>query len=284
MVSGGSSIPARIESFYDMIGMTVLNGYGLTETSPVICNRASRNNILGTVGKPPTGTTLKILDPETKVEVPVGKAGVLYAKGPGVMTGYKSNPSATADAIGHDMFFNTGDLARINPSTGDFIITGRAKDTIVLSNGENVEPLSIEEAILSTSPLVDQVMLVGQDEKFLSALTVLSVPELIQGGFISAEKGAELSAMISSGASSSALRKEAEKLWDIPALKDNIMAMLTNVGAKLRPWERIGAVVTILEPFSIQNGLLTQTMKMKRDKVTAAYKSEILNLYTKKSK
>jgi long-subunit acyl-CoA synthetase (AMP-forming) len=90
--------------------------------------------------------------------------------------------------------------------------------------------------------------------------------------------------MISAGGSSSALRKEAEKLWEIPALKENIMGMLTVIGAKLRPWERVGAVVTILEPFSIQNGLMTQTMKIKRDKVTAAYKNEILNIYTKKSK
>jgi long-chain acyl-CoA synthetase len=234
---------------------------------------------MGTVGKPPPGTSLKIVDPETKLPCAVGKPGVLYAKGPGIMTGYMSNPTATSEAIDSDQFFNTGDLARINPSTGDFIITGRAKDTIVLSNGENIEPQSIEEAVLSSCPLVDQVMLVGQDEKFLAALTVLNIPELVNTGIITVEKGAELSALVSSGSSSSALRKEAEKLWEIPALKEKIRSALTTIGAKLRPWERVGAVVVILEPFSIQNGLLTQTMKIKRDKVTAAYKNEIVGIY-----
>ena len=78
------------------------------------------------------------MDPETKVEVPLGKPGLLLAKGPGVMNGYMANPTATAAAINNEMFFDTGDLARINPATGDFIITGRAKDTIVLSNGEGL--------------------------------------------------------------------------------------------------------------------------------------------------
>ena len=235
MVSGGSSIPTHIESFYDMIGLNIINGYGLTETSPVISNRVAKHNVMGTVGLPPPGTTLKVVDVETRQPLPVGKPGVLLAKGPGVMSGYNQNPTATQEAIDSDGFFNTGDLARVNPATGDFIITGRAKDTIVLSNGENIEPQSIEEAILATSPVVDQVMLVGQDEKYLSALLVLNVPELVSRGLIDSNKGSQLTSMISavnsggSGGSVSELRQQAAELGEIPAVKEFIMNDLNKV-------------------------------------------------------
>lgn len=293
MISGGSSIPTHIEKFYDLIGLHILNGYGLTETSPVIANRVSKTNIMGTVGKPPPGTDLKVVNVDTKIEVPRGEPGLLLARGPGVMNGYISNPKATSAAIDSDDFFDTGDLARINPATGDFIITGRAKDTIVLSNGENIEPQSIEEAISMTSSLVDQVMLVGQDEKYLGALVVLSVSELLEKGYIDADKAKELSALIADAApeekgaspkvgASSALRKEADILNQNTKLKEELMSSMASVGMKFRPWERVGAVSILLEPFAISNGLCTQTLKIKKDKVTNFFSDNVKAIYTKK--
>ena len=108
-------------------------------------------------GKPMKGTSVKIINPDTKKPVKKGEIGVLFAKGPSVMAGYMQNPEATSQAFDVEGYFDTGDLARINPATGDIMITGRAKDTIVLSNGENVEPTSIEDALVATSPLIDQV-------------------------------------------------------------------------------------------------------------------------------
>ena len=295
MVSGGSSIPTHIEKFYELLGMNILNGYGLTETSPVIANRVSRSNVMGTVGKPPPGTELKVVNVDTKIEVPRGQPGLLLAKGPGVMNGYISNPKATAAAIDSDEYFDTGDLARINPATGDFIITGRAKDTIVLSNGENIEPQSIEETILMTSPLVDQVMLVGQDEKYLGALVVLSVSELLERGYIDGAKAKELSALIADAApeekgaspkvgSSGTLRKEAEILNQNTKLKEELMSIMATSGLKFRPWERVGAVSILLEPFAISNGLTTQTLKVKRDKVLTSFAENVRAIYERKKK
>lgn len=295
MISGGSSIPTHIEKFYDLLGMQILNGYGLTETSPVIANRVGGRNVMGTVGKPPPGTELKVVNVDTKIEVPRGQPGLLLAKGPGVMQGYMANPTATAAAIDSNDFFDTGDLARINPSTGDFIITGRAKDTIVLSNGENIEPQSIEEAVLMTSPMVDQVMLVGQDEKYLGALVVLSVSELLEKGYIDAAKAKELSALIADAApeekgatpkvgASSALRKEADILNQDMKLKEALMSDMASIGANFRPWERVGAVSILLEPFAISNGLCTQTLKVKKDKVMASFGDNVKAIYDKKKK
>ena len=100
------------------------------------------------------------------------------------MAGYIRNEAATKEAIDSEGYFNTGDLGKLNQS-GDIIITGRAKDTIVLSNGENVEPEPIEQRIVEMSPLIDQAVLVGQDQRYLAALLVLNIPELMNRGFLS---------------------------------------------------------------------------------------------------
>ena len=100
------------------------------------------------------------------------------------MAGYIRNEAATKEAIDSEGYFNTGDLGKLNQS-GDIIITGRAKDTIVLSNGENVEPEPIEQRIVEMSPLIDQAVLVVQDQRYLAALLVLNIPELMNRGFLS---------------------------------------------------------------------------------------------------
>ena len=295
MVSGGSSIPANIENFYEMIGMNILNGYGLTETSPVIANRAAKHNVLGTAGLAPPGTQLKVVNPDTKTVVPTGQTGVLMAKGPGVMSGYIGNDKATAAAFDIEGYFDTGDLARVNPATGDIIITGRAKDTIVLSNGENIEPQCIEEKILMTSSQIDQVVLIGQDEKYLGALCVVNVDELLENGFIDKAKANMLRELIRDAApeekgstpkigARSMLRKEAALLNENTKLNEVLMTDMSKVGESFRPWERVGAISVLLEPFAISNGLCTQTLKIKRDKVLSAFIDEVKGIYDRKKR
>jgi long-chain acyl-CoA synthetase len=289
MVSGGSSIPVHIESFFDIAGINLLVGYGLTETSPVICNRIAEHNIMGTVGLPPPGTELKVVNVDTRQEVPCGTPGLVLARGPGIMKGYKNNPAATAAAIASDGFFDTGDLGRINPSTGDFIITGRAKDTIVLSNGENVEPQSIEMALVAKSALIDQVMLVGQDSTYLGGVCVLNVQELVKRGFLDAAKGKELRSILGPTPTSTGpagdvgvLRSVGADLRVSAALKAALMAEVRDITGVFKSWERVGAVHIVLEPFSVANGQLTMTLKTKRHAVAAAYDTDIKAFYRPK--
>ena len=191
LVSGGSKLPVALDDFFEMAGINMVIGYGLTETSPVISNRMVEYNVAGTCGKPPVKTELLIKDVDSGKELgragsggepwthlttahSCGEVGVVWARGPQVTPGYYNNPAANAAAFDQEGFFNTGDLGRIDPITGCLVITGRAKDTVVLMNGENVEPEPLEE-VLSQSPLISQAMVVGQDEKTLGGLIVLNV-------------------------------------------------------------------------------------------------------------
>ncbi|CAN0310154.1 unnamed protein product, partial [Ectocarpus sp. 8 AP-2014] len=196
VVSGGSSLPSFLEDFFEMAGVRVLVGYGLTETSPVIANRVATENTKGTTGKPVPGSEVKIADQETGQQVAVGQTGKILIRGPQVMSGYQNNPEATAAVIDKDGYFDTGDLGRFNPITGDLIVTGRAKDTIVLSNGENVEPQPLEDAISGACSLIDQVMLFGQDERFLGAVVCLNPLNLGAAGIISQEDASRFSGLL----------------------------------------------------------------------------------------
>ncbi len=169
-VSGGGSLSASVDSFFQAIGVTLLDGYGLTESAPVVAVREYRRQIRGTV-HPLGGTEIKIVD-ETGHTVPAGRKGVILVRGPQVMQGYYKRPDLTAQVIDRDGWLDTGDLGMWTHD-GDFSICGRAKDTIVLSGGENLEPVPIE-ARLCESEYIERAVVVGQDRKYLGALIVLS--------------------------------------------------------------------------------------------------------------
>ncbi|KAG0599810.1 hypothetical protein M758_12G180400 [Ceratodon purpureus] len=181
-ISGGGSLPPYVDKFFEAVGIRVLNGYGLTETAPVLTCRLPSNNVLGTVGGSLPETEMKVVDPDTGNIVPPGIKGIVKVRGPQVMKGYYKNPTATSKAIDSEGWFETGDLGWKVPSStvgparmcgGLLVLDGRAKDTIVLSSGENYEPQEIEEAILQ-SKLIQNVVLVGQDQRRLGALIVPS--------------------------------------------------------------------------------------------------------------
>jgi long-chain acyl-CoA synthetase len=200
---------------------------------------------------------------------------------------YYKNPEATSKAIDSDGFFDTGDLGKINVATGDLILTGRCKDTIVLSNGENIEPQPIEDKILSTSDLIEQVMLMGDDGRRLIAVTVLDLPGLLEQNLISkadAEKYGKLVDIMNDPK----FEKEAtvkaqvelaefgEKLRANPAVSKAVVSDLkaaSGANAGFRAWEGVQDAYLVVEPFAMSNGLLTQSFKVKRAQVAEQYGS-----------
>ncbi|MEM9090275.1 MAG: AMP-binding protein [Cyanobacteria bacterium P01_F01_bin.53] len=264
LVSGGGSIADYLEDFYEVVGIPILGGYGLTETSPITHVRRPWRNLRGADGQPVPGTDTAIVDLETRQPVPIGKPGLVLLRGPQVMQGYYKNPEATAKAIDSEGWFDTGDLGQVTP-WGDLIITGRAKDTIVLTNGENIEPTPVENACLR-SPYVDQIMLVGQDQKSIGALIVPNMEAL--------EKWAQANGM-TGGISASELRsKPVQDLF-----KKELKREVANRPG-YRPDDRVATFALLEEPFTIENGLLTQTLKVKRNKVNDRYGDVISGLYS----
>ena len=174
-VSGGGALPGSVDKFFSAAGILLLEGYGLTETSPVISVRKQGKPVFGTIGPPLPGTEVRIVDDNLQV-LPPGKKGVLMARGPQVMLGYLKNPEKTAEVISTEGWFNTGDLAMLTHK-GEIKIVGRAKDTIVLRGGENIEPAPIEER-LQESKYIIQAVVLGQDQKFLAALVVPNLEEV----------------------------------------------------------------------------------------------------------
>ena len=170
-ISGGGTISKDVESFFDAMGLTIMDGYGLTETSPMIAAQDFTHRVRGCL-ELLKGSEIKIVGEDGKILGP-GEKGVLYFKGPQVMKGYYNNPDLTRTVIDEDGFINTGDLA-VKTVSGLFSIRGREKDTIVLSGGENIEPVPIEKA-LAESEYIETAVVVGQDKKFLSALIVIDV-------------------------------------------------------------------------------------------------------------
>ncbi len=168
-VSGGGALPPYVDLFFAAIGLTICEGYGLTETSPVLAVRDFGHLVLGTVGPPTPGTEIRVVDAEGR-DLPFGRKGLILCRGAQVMAGYHKRPEETAKVLSPEGWLNTGDLGRFTVR-GELAITGRAKETIVLLGGENVEPTPIEEAA-AESPYISQIMVVGQDRKHLGALVV----------------------------------------------------------------------------------------------------------------
>ena len=188
-VSGGGALPPHVDEFFNYIGIPVLEGYGMTETSPVLAVRTWPKLVIGTVGPSWPHTEIRIVDPsDGRVIYPSGVLGKggrgikgeIHARGPQVMRGYYKNPEATEKVL-RDGWMNTGDLGMV--TFNDCLkILGRSKETIVLLNGENVEPVPIEAQLLE-SRFIEQCMIVGQDEKHLGALIVPSLEALKGQGF-----------------------------------------------------------------------------------------------------
>ncbi len=273
MISGGGALPRHIDNFFEIIGVQILQGYGLTETSPVTHVRRPWRNLIGASGLPLPATEAKIVDPETKAPLPVEKRGLVLLRGPQIMKGYYQNPEATAKAIDAEGWFDSGDLGWLTPQN-DLVLTGRAKDTIVLTNGENIEPQPIEDACLR-SPYIDQIMLIGQDQRSLGALIVPNVEAL--------EKWAASQNLILDTQNDQVTSSPTQKIDFESRMIQDLFRQELNREVQNRPGyrpdDRIGTFKLILEPFSIENGLMTQTLKVRRHVVTERYRDIIDGMF-----
>ncbi len=249
ILSGGAALPQTVAELFIGLDFCLLQGYGLTETSPVISVNAPQNNFPTSVGTVIPGVTVKIGDNEE-----------LLVKGSGLMLGYWGNNEATSQIIDNEGWLHTGDQARLS-DTGHIYITGRIKDILVMSNGEKVPPGDIEAAILM-DPLFEQALVIGEGQAFLSALLVLNAdnwPDLAQTLGLQAEDPKSLTNKV---------------------LHNHIIKQLRILLSAFPAHAKIRQVSLYLEPWSIDNDLMTPTMKIKRRKVSAHYQSDIDKIYS----
>ncbi len=254
-ISGGGALALHVDGFFEAIGIELLVGYGLTETSPVLTCRRRWANRRGSAGQPLPDTAIRIVDPESRSPRAIGEQGLVLARGPQVMAGYFRKPEASARVLDADGWFDTGDLGALL-ADGSLVLTGRAKDTLVLSSGENIEPGPLEDCLVACA-LVEQVMLVGQDRKSLGALVV---PRLEALQALARDRALPLPAQVPDGVSPGGAE---------PRLLKAVTSQLNRELAArpgARGEERL-AGVALVEPFTIDNGLLTQTLKQRRDRI-----------------
>ena len=267
-ISGGGALSMQDELFYDAIGINLRIGYGLTETAPVLTLRnVTDKNFLGSAGTPLSGTDIKIVDTKTFEELPRFKKGLVLAKGPQIMKGYYNDIESTKKVMTKDGYFITGDLGWLT-NENNLVLVGRLKETIVLSSGENVEPVPIEEAIL-LSPYIEQIVLVGQDRSGVGALVVPSKEALEKCGI----NMKNLSSY-----------KDKDNILSNIELEDLIKKEInTHIVNKpnLRVFEKVKQFTLLNESFSVENGLMSATQKVKRNKVFEKYKDVICKMYNR---
>ena len=265
-ISGGGALSMQDELFYDAIGVNLRIGYGLTETAPVLTLRnVGDKNFLGCAGSPIANTDLKIVDPKTFEELPTFSKGLVIVKGPQIMKGYYKDPESTRKVMTEDGYFITGDLGWLTRDN-NLVLVGRLKETIVLSSGENVEPVPIEEAIL-LSPYIDQIVLVGQDKNGIGALVVPSKEALEKCGInMKNIQGIKDNNNILN-------HSELDEL-----IKREINTHIVNK-PNLRAFEKVKQFSVLNEGFSVDNGLMSATQKVKRNKVFEKYEEVIGKMY-----
>ena len=247
-VSGGAALPQKTGEFFQSIGITILEGFGLTETSPVTHINRPEKVKFGTVG------------PAVRnVEVKIAEDGEILLKGPNIMKGYWKDEAATAEVI-RNGWFHSGDIGEIDKD-GYLKITDRKKHIIVTSGGKNIAPLPIENLILD-SPFVDQVMIIGEKRPFLIALIVPDFPKL-----------KEFAAEHRISASSN------RQLIDNKEILQIYEKLLRNISRQLATHEKVRKFLLVDEAFTIDNGMMTPTLKLKRKEIIKKYIPEIDNLY-----
>jgi long-chain acyl-CoA synthetase len=249
MSSGGAPLPLPVARAYKEAGLLVLQGYGLTETSPVISFNCKEQYKLETVGRPLTG-----------VDVRIAPDGEILTRGPHVMKGYWKNPAATAEAI-NDGWFHTGDLGELD-ADGFLKITGRKKELLVLSNGKKVVPAFLE-GLIASDPCIDQAVVCGEGRNYLTALIV-------------PHWGNVRAALAAEGADPGPdLANQPEAPAVVGLLERRIRAALADVS----PNEQVRKFVVVPQPFSVAADEMTVSLKLRRNVVLARYACQLETLY-----
>ncbi len=260
-ISGGGTLAGYLEEWIDAVGIRIVNAYGMTECSPAIAGRALNCRIYGTLGPAVAETELRIVSEEGEYQPP-GVEGLIEVKGPQVTSGYYKNDEENEQSFTEDGFFRTGDLGMLTVN-GELVITGRAKEIIVLASGENIDPTRIENTI-SRFPFIKDAVLVGQDKKGLGALLVPNVEELKE--YVS-EKFAHLT-------------KDKEELLRDRAVLNQIkrdMNRLLMPKQGFKPYEKLQNIVFLKKDLKLGEEL-TNTLKKKRNVIENKYREIINNL------
>ena len=247
-VCGGAKLSPKISRMFLGLGVDILQGYGMTESSPVISVNTLSQNQPESVGMAYHGVELKL-----------SEEGELLSRSPYTMRGYWKNPKATADVINVDGWLSTGDIAKIDDE-GFVYITGRIKEIIVLANGEKVPPADMESAIVD-DPLFEQAMVVGEGQPYLTALLVLNRHSWLQ----LAEK-LELS-------------QEQSKGLNSDQVSVYLLDRIANLLSAFPGYAFVRYIHTTIEPWTVDEGLITPTLKLKRTAILKRFSAEIDRLY-----
>jgi long-chain acyl-CoA synthetase len=249
LIVGGSALSESMEHFFKNVGFNVYQGYGLTESSPVLAVNYPGNVRYRTVGKIYPG-----------VEVKIASDNEILAKGPNVMVGYHNNEQATNEAIDSEGWLHTGDLGSLD-ADGYLTITGRKKELFKTSNGKYVSPVPIEQR-LCKSPLIDMAAIIGENHRFVSCLLF---PDYENLDAIREHRGY-------GDMSNSDFLNSSE-------VKNEIKAAVQTVNDQLSAWEKIQKYKFVKHPITIETGELTPTMKLRRHVIEAKFKEIIDDFY-----
>jgi long-chain acyl-CoA synthetase len=260
-ISGGGSLATYLEEWIDAVGIRIVNAYGMTECSPSIAGRGVACQVYGTVGPAVPLTELRIVSEEGR-ELPPGEEGFIEVRGPQVTRGYYRNEEENVRSFTADGFFRTGDLGKLTVNR-ELIITGRAKEIIVLASGENIDPTRIENAI-TMFPFIQDAVLVGQDKKGLGALLIPNIDELRA---YARQKFSDL-------------REEGEDLLTSSRLLELVkreMNRLLQPGQGFKVHEKLQGIAFLDKEFKLGEEL-TNTLKKKRHVIEKKYKQIINDL------
>lgn len=247
MISGGAPLAVEISHAFLGMGMKILEGYGLTETSPVLAINTPDRNRPGTVGPPIKG-----------VEIYIAEDQEILARGPGIMRGYYKNEESTANTIQNGWFY-TGDIGELTED-GFLRITDRKKDLIITSNGKNVAPQPLESA-LKLSPFIEQAVIIGNNRNFISALIVPPWET------------------INDWAPAQSWSTNPSELARNPEFKDFLAREIQLMTADFGQFEKVKEWAIIEEPFTVDGGQLTPSLKVRRRIVNERYKAQVEAMY-----
>lgn len=247
-ISGGAALSSKVARTFCGLGLPIIQGYGMTEASPIIAGNNRTLNQPNTVGKP-----------FNNVEVRLGEGDEIQIKGPSITRGYWNRPVATADAFTEDGWFRTGDVGGFN-ELGLLSIKGRIKEIIVTSTGEKVPPADLEAAI-ETDPLFSQCYVIGESRPYLSLITVVNPDEW------------------ASFAKSCGVDPADPASLDNPSVKTAALKRAKTAAGEFPHYALPRAVVLTQEPWTIENGLITPTLKLKRGPLSKKFANVIAQLY-----
>ncbi|RZK48263.1 MAG: long-chain fatty acid--CoA ligase [Pedobacter sp.] len=270
MISGGAALPQNVGEFFGNLGIKILEGFGLTETSPVMSVTEYHRQVYGTVGRVIPGIEIGIQDIETKNFVTIQthdtfnenfdcEEGEIVVRGHCVMKGYFNKPAETAEAIDKDKWFHTGDIGRFHK--GNLKITDRLKNMIVNAYGKNIYPTPVENTYLK-SPKIEQVFLIGDKKEFITAILIPS-RETMQETFQLKDE----------------FFNRPEDFIAEPEIVNWLAQDIKKISNELAKFERIKHFIVKRNPFSLEDGEVTPSLKVKRRVVEQKYAAAIAEMY-----